>query len=323
MSANTRITVTAERTYDVVIGRHLLAELPQLVGPEVRKILIVHTEALEATATAVRLDLLEQGYETLLAVIPDAEEAKHVQVLTFAWQILGQADFTRSDAIVSIGGGATTDVAGFIAATWLRGIKVVHIPTTLLAMVDAGVGGKTGINTAEGKNLVGAFYSPAGVLCDLAALETLPKWDFVAGLAEVIKTGFIADPVILDLVEANAAALQNWPDSAPQLWDVVQELIERSIAARLAGKLDESVVERMRSILSSVGLPITYRGDKWEQLLSAMRRDKKTRGDMLRFVILEGVGKPVRLEGPDPMLLVSAYAEVSAPAPKPGGPILL
>lgn len=376
MSANTRITVTAERTYDVVIGRHLLAELPQLVGPEVKKILIVHTEALEATATAVRLDLLEQGYETLLAVIPDAEEAKHVQVLTFAWQILGQADFTRSDAIVSIGGGATTDVAGFIAATWLRGIKVVHIPTTLLAMVDAGVGGKTGINTAEGKNLVGAFYSPAGVLCDLAALETLPKWDFVAGLAEVIKTGFIADPVILDLVEANAAALQNWPNSAPQLWDVVQELIERSIAvkaavvsvdlkdssereilnyghtfahaielveryawrhgaavsvgmvyaaelARLAGKLDESVVERMRSVLSSVGLPITYRGDKWEQLLSAMRRDKKTRGDMLRFVILEGVGKPVRLEGPDPMLLVSAYAEISAQAPKPGGPILL
>lgn len=376
MSANTRITVTAERTYDVVIGRHLLAELPQMVGPEVKKILIVHTEALEATATAVREDLLEQGYEALLAVIPDAEEAKHVQVLAFAWQILGQADFTRSDAIVSIGGGATTDVAGFIAATWLRGIKVVHIPTTLLAMVDAGVGGKTGINTAEGKNLVGAFYSPAGVLCDLAALETLPKWDFVAGLAEVIKTGFIADPVILDLVEANAAQLQNWPDSAPQIWDVVQELIERSIAvkaavvsvdlkdaaereilnyghtfahaielveryawrhgaavsvgmvyaaelARLAGKLDESVVERMRSILMSVGLPVTYRGDKWEQLLSAMRRDKKSRGDMLRFVILEDVAKPVRLEGPDPMLLVSAYAEVSAEAPKPGGPVLL
>lgn len=376
MSANTRITVTAERTYDVVIGRHLLAELPQMVGPEVKKILIVHTEALEATATAVREDLLEQGYEALLAVIPDAEEAKHVQVLAFAWQILGQADFTRSDAIVSIGGGATTDVAGFIAATWLRGIKVVHIPTTLLAMVDAGVGGKTGINTAEGKNLVGAFYSPAGVLCDLAALETLPKWDFVAGLAEVIKTGFIADPVILDLVEANAAQLQNWPDSAPQIWDVVQELIERSIAvkaavvsvdlkdaaereilnyghtfahaielveryawrhgaavsvgmvyaaelARLAGKLDESVVERMRSILMSVGLPVTYRGDKWEQLLSAMRRDKKSRGDMLRFVILEDVAKPVRLEGPDPMLLVSAYAEVSAEAPEPGGPVLL
>ncbi len=237
-------------------------------------------------------------------------------------------------------------------------------------MVDAAVGGKTGINTAEGKNLVGAFHSPSGVLCDLAALETLPKWDFVAGLAEIIKTGFIADPVILDLVEANASALQNWPASAGDLADVVRELVERSVAvkarvvsadlkeanlreilnyghtlghaielqeryswrhgaavsvgmvfaaelARLAGKLDDTTVERTRSILSSVGLPISYRGDRWEQLLSAMRRDKKSRGDMLRFVILEGIGEPVRLEGPDPMLLVSAYAEISSdPAPQ-------
>src|SRR5207245_5286761 len=102
------------------------------------------------------------------------------------------AGFTRSDAVVSVGGGATTDLAGFVAATWLRGVRVVHLPTTLLGMVDAAVGGKTGINTAEGKNLVGAFHPPAGVLCDLAALETLPRNDYVSGLAEVIKCGFIA-----------------------------------------------------------------------------------------------------------------------------------
>ncbi len=365
----TRVTVTAERTYDVVIGKNLLGELPALLGENVNKVLIMHPEALEATATAVREDLEAQGYTALLAVIPDAEEAKNVQVAAFAWQILGQSDFTRSDAIIGLGGGATTDLAGFVAATWLRGIKVIQIPTTLLAMVDAAVGGKTGINTAEGKNLVGAFHSPSGVLCDLAALATLPKWDFVAGLGEVIKTGFIADPEILRLVEENAEALKNWPESAEQIWPVVHELVERSIAvkaevvsadlreaslreilnyghtfghaielteryswrhgaavsvgmvfaaelSRLAGKLDESVVERMRSILSSVGLPITYRGDKWEALLSAMRRDKKSRGDLLRFVVLEDIGKPVRLEGPDPMLLVSAYAEVSSdPAP--------
>jgi 3-dehydroquinate synthase len=203
----------------------------------------------------------------------------------------------------------------------------------------------------------------------LAALETLPKWDFIAGLGEVIKTGFIADPEILRLVEENAEALKSWPESAEKIWPVVHELVERSIAvkaevvsadlreaslreilnyghtfghaielteryswrhgaavsvgmvfaaelSRLAGKLDESIVERMRSILVSVGLPITYRGDKWEALLSAMRRDKKSRGDLLRFVVLEDIGKPVRLEGPDPMLLVSAYAEVSSdPAP--------
>jgi 3-dehydroquinate synthase len=362
------VQVTAERTYDVVIGSHLLGELPRLLGTAVRKILIVHTEALEASATAVREDLLAEGYEALLAVIPDAEGAKSVDVVAFCWQILGQSDFTRSDAIVSIGGGATTDVAGFIAATWLRGITVVHIPTTLLAMVDAAVGGKTGINTAEGKNLVGAFHSPGGVLCDLAALETLPRWDFVAGLAEIIKTGFIADPAILDLVEANAAALQAWPTADDHLWSVVRELVERSVAvkarvvsedlkeaslreilnyghtlahaieqveryswrhgaavavgmvfaaelARLAGRLADDVVDRHRSILTSVGLPVTYRGDRWEQLLAVMRRDKKSRGDLLRFVVLEDLAKPARLEGPDPTLLAAAYAEISADAP--------
>ncbi len=117
--------------------------------------------------------------------------------------MLGQSGFTRTDAIVGVGGGATTDLAGFAAATWLRGVRVVHIPTTLLGMVDAAVGGKTGINTAEGKNLVGAFHPPAGVLCDLTALETLPRNEYVAGLAEVVKCGFIADPVILELIESD------------------------------------------------------------------------------------------------------------------------
>src|SRR5690606_21096737 len=101
---------------------------------------------------------------------------------------------------------ATTDLAGFVAATWLRGVRWLAVPTTLLGMVDAAVGGKTGINTAEGKNLVGAFHPPAGVLADLTLLDSLPTGDYVSGLAEVIKAGFIADPAILDLVEADPAA---------------------------------------------------------------------------------------------------------------------
>src|SRR3546814_6784498 len=109
--------------------------------------------------------------------------------------------FTRSDAVVTFGGGATTDLGGFVAASWLRGVKVVHVPTTVLAMVDAAVGGKTGINTGAGKNLVGAFHEPAGVLCDLSLLDGLPIEEVRAGLGEVIKCGFIADPKILTLVE--------------------------------------------------------------------------------------------------------------------------
>ena len=105
-----------------------------------------------------------------------------------------------------MGGGAVTDLAGFVAATWLRGVRVVLVPTTLLAIVDAAVGGKTAVNIAAGKNLVGAFHPPAGVLCDLTTLDGLPPAELAAGMAEVVKCGFIADPVILDLVERTRAA---------------------------------------------------------------------------------------------------------------------
>jgi len=119
-----------------------------------------------------------------------------------AWRRLAQASFTRSDLIVGLGGGATTDMAGFVAATWLRGVPVIHLPSTLLGMVDAAIGGKTGLNLAEGKNLVGAFHQPNAVLCDLDYLVSLPKEELINGLAEIIKCGFVADQTILDLVMA-------------------------------------------------------------------------------------------------------------------------
>lgn len=357
-AAPTRITVAGERPYDVVIGTDLLGELPSMLGDGVRRVLVVHPRALRATGESVRDDLAAQGLQAVAAEVPDAEEAKHVQVAAFLWQVLGQSDFTRSDAIVAVGGGAVTDLAGFVAATWLRGVRVVHVPTTLLGMVDAAIGGKTGINTAEGKNLVGAFHPPAGVLCDLGTLRTLPRHDLLAGMAEVVKCGFVADPVILDLIEADPDAVGQW--DAP----VVRQLVERSAAvkadvvgqdlresglrevlnyghtfghavehveryqwrhgaavsvgmvfvaelARLAGRLSEDVVERHRSVLIALGLPVTYRGDRWPQLLEAMRRDKKARGDLLRFVVLDGLARPARLEGPDPSLLLAAYGEIA------------
>ena len=374
MSETRTVRVQGDQPYDVVIGRHLLGELPGLLGEGVRRVLVVHPAALATSAEAVRADLTAHGYEAFLAEVPDAEEAKTAQVAAFLWQVLGQADFTRSDAVVGLGGGATTDLAGFVAATWLRGIRVVQVPTTLLAMVDAAVGGKTGINTAEGKNLVGSFHPPVGVLCDLAALESLPKHDFVAGLAEVVKCGFIADPRILELVEENTALLIDPVAAASS--PVLLELVERTVAvkarvvgedlkeaglreilnyghtfghaieqverfqwrhgaavavgmvyvaelARLAGRLSDEVVDRHRAVLTGLGLPTTYRGDRWDRLLTAMRRDKKTRGDLLRFVVLEDVAKPTRLEGPDPTLLAAAYAEVSEGAPAPSRAITL
>jgi 3-dehydroquinate synthase len=350
--------------YDVVVGTGLLGELPRMLGEGVHRVAVIHSRALVGTGQAVREQLSTQGYAASAIEIPDGEDAKVASVASACWQALGQAGFTRSDAVVTVGGGATTDVGGFVAATWLRGVKVVHLPTTLLGMVDAAVGGKTGINTAEGKNLVGAFHEPAGVLCDLATLATLPREDLASGLAEVVKCGFVADPSILEIVEAD-------PESAlaPES-DVLRELVERAIRvkvdvvvddlketggtaghpgrevlnyghtlghaiekaehyrwrhgaavaigmrfvaelARLAGRLDDATADRHRSVLELVGLPTTYRGAGWEQLHETMKVDKKTRGDQLRFVVLDGLARPSVLTAPDPALLTAAFAEIT------------
>jgi 3-dehydroquinate synthase len=364
MNDPARIRVATEAPYDVVVGRGLLGELTTMLPSEVRRVAVIHPRAMKGTGLAVRDELLEHGYGASTIEVPDAEAAKTAEVAALCWTALGQAGFTRSDAVVGVGGGSTTDLAGFVAATFLRGLAVVHIPTTLLGMVDAAVGGKTGINTTEGKNLVGSFHEPVGVLCDLAGLETLDRSDLVAGLAEVVKCGFIADPTILDLVEAKPAAATD-PTSA-----TCRTLIERSIRVKaevvardlreatstgsdvgrealnyghtlghaieraeryasrhgeavsvgmvfvaelagLDGRLEQSVTERHRSVLATVGLPTSYAGAPWEELLAAMRVDKKARGDRLRFVVLDGLARPAILDDPEPALLEAAFATIS------------
>jgi 3-dehydroquinate synthase len=225
MSELTTIRVGGDAPYDVLVGRNLLGELPPLLGGA-QRVAIIHPPTLRVSAEAVRDDLREQGFEAHSLEVPDAEDAKTLEVAGFCWDVLGRAGFTRSDAVVGLGGGAVTDLAGFVAAAWLRGVRVVQVPTTLLGMVDAAVGGKTGINTATGKNLVGAFHPPAGVLADLATLETLPPHELVAGLAEVVKCGFIADPAILELIEADPKA------AADPTGPALRELVERSIQVK-------------------------------------------------------------------------------------------
>src|SRR5215216_5903144 len=222
----TRIAVEAERPYQVFLGYDLLAEVPGLLRPGVQRVALLHPPTMIKTAERLVHLLSTAGLEPMRIDVPDAEAAKSVAVTERCWSILGNAGFTRSDAVVGLGGGATTDLAGFVAATWLRGVQLVMVPTTLLGMVDAAVGGKTGINTAEGKNLVGAFHPPRAVICDLTALRTLPHADLVAGLGEVVKCGFIADPAILDLIEEDPAKAATW-DSP-----VLRELIERAVSVK-------------------------------------------------------------------------------------------
>jgi 3-dehydroquinate synthase len=239
---DTVLHVGGASPYDVVVGRGLGGRLPEMLGPAVERVAVICPERLEAFLE----DLLEPiaDLDVTVLQVPDGEEAKHAEVAEACWEALGEEGFTRSDAVVTLGGGATTDLGGFVAATWLRGVRVVHVPTTLLAMVDAAVGGKTGINTGSGKNLVGAFHEPAGVLCDLALLETLPADELRAGLGEVVKCGFIADPEILRLVEE--APPEELTASSP----VLRELVERAIRVKI-----DVVVADLRETGGSDGHP--------------------------------------------------------------------
>lgn len=211
--------------YDVVIGYGVRREIAGLIDGADR-VLVIHPPTLTSMAVAVSSELASAGLEVYREEVPDGEAAKQLEVAGRCWDRLGATGFTRTDAVVGVGGGAVTDLAGWVAAAWLRGVRVVHLPTTLLGMVDAAVGGKTAINTAAGKNLVGAFHPPVGVVCDLATLATLPREEYVPGLAEVIKAGFIADPVILDLIERDPHAAGD-PGA-----EVTAELVERSIAVK-------------------------------------------------------------------------------------------
>ena len=355
------ITVNAEHSYDVHIGRGLLGELNEAVSTATR-VGIIYPVALRVSAESLQVELEGSGRRVVLIEVPEAEDSKTAAVLEYCWNALGTSEFTRSDMIIGLGGGATTDLAGFVAATWLRGIAWIAVPTTLLGMVDAAVGGKTGINTDAGKNLVGAFHSPSLVVIDVNALSSLPENDLRAGLAEVAKVGLTSDPSILETILSQRENCFD-PDQ-----EIVTSLIERAIAvkaavvsgdfteqggpdlgrevlnyghtfghavekfenyrwrhgaavsvgimfvaelANIAGRLSDADLQVHRDVLEVIGLPTTYPSGRWEPLLSTMKVDKKARGDLLRFVVLDGIGKPAILEGPDPSLLFSAYSNLS------------
>ena len=358
MTETTTITVSGDARYDITVGRGILSALGETLPPAARKVLIIHPPTLAAQAEALRAALTGDR-EVLLAEIPDAEQGKRIEVAAFCWQVMGKADFTRTDAVIGFGGGAVTDLAGFVAATWLRGVEVVQVPTTVLGMVDAAVGGKTGVNTAEGKNLVGAFWAPRAVLCDLDTLDSLSDNERVAGFAEVVKAGFIWHPEILDLIEADPQAVVDPRSDAfrrsielaidMKARVVGEDLREAGLRevlnyghtlghaiehaeryrwrhgaaisvgmmyaaelSRLAGRLPDAGVQRHRDVLTLLGLPTTYRAGAWPQLQSTMQRDKKSRGGMLRFIVLDDIARPTVLQAPDESLLFAAYQEVGA-----------
>lgn len=346
------VSVRAEREYDVCIDVNYREELLSLSKTR-DKVAVIFSENMKEQVNEIALGDAEVFYFP----VSDSEAAKSTQTLLQLWDWLGAAGFTRSDLIVGIGGGAITDLAGFAAATWLRGIDWIAVPTTVAGMVDAAVGGKTGINSEYGKNLIGAFNSPQTVLIDTSWLTTLSDRDFAAGLAEVVKCGFIKDVEILNLLKGKKLS-EIRKDLA-----LTTELIERSVKVKGAvvsvdfkesfdreilnyghtfghaveldakyslrhgecvsigmifvaelsfalGLISEEILTSHKDILMNLGLPTTYKSSSWQSLLGHMRLDKKSRGSTLRFVVLDGLGKTQRVEGPEEGALLTAYEKV-------------
>ncbi|WP_206222099.1 3-dehydroquinate synthase [Schaalia sp. ZJ1691] len=259
-SSDRRITVSGPRPYDVVIGSSIdIAAITSSLSEDASKVLLIHAGPVTDQAQAIAQGLRQRGFDTRCVVVPDAEDAKTYDVAIRLWGETGDFRLGRADAIVALGGGATTDVAGFIAATWLRGIDVVQIPTTLLAMVDAAIGGKTGINTPVGKNLVGAFHTPARVICASDSLATLPSADLRAGFGEVIKCGFIADEEILTRIEETPVEEVLNPSSQVQ-----EELIARSVAVKARVVGEDLTESGLREILN-YGHTLGHAIEKHEQ----------------------------------------------------------
>ena len=348
-----KIHISADREYDVMIDADYIAELKSLAEDRAR-VAIIFSESMKD-----QIPQFDSGdSEFFYLPIPDGEAGKSIATLNQAWNWLGAAGFTRSDLIVGIGGGAVTDFAGYLAASWLRGLDWVAIPTTVAGMVDAAVGGKTGINSDYGKNLIGAFHSPLAVLIDSTWLVTLSDRDFSAGLAEVIKCGFIADGTILELVEGKSLS------DLRTSHELIIELIERSVAVKaqvVSGDFKESfdreilnyghtfghavellsryslrhgecvaigmafianlseqlqlitpqVRDRHLNILSGLGLPVTFSASEWPELYAAMKLDKKSRGNTVRFVVITDIGKTQRLENPIESELIKAYERLA------------
>jgi 3-dehydroquinate synthase len=337
------ITVKSESQYPVKIGVNWRAEIDSILSIH-NKILIL------APKSIITRYKLKESSGVLLLQTPEGESQKSLQTVDKVWSKCAAEGVSRADAIIGIGGGATTDLAGFAASAWLRGVAWYAFPTTLAGMVDAAIGGKTGINSKAGKNLIGSFYSPTQVLIDLVFLDTLPSRDVSAGMTEVIKCVFIVDNKIINLaqddemdfeqliyrsikVKADVVSRDFKESKLREILNYGHTLghaIEKNsgyklrhgeavsigmvfaaeLSKELAG-LSEDVVLLHRELLKSFDLPTNYPRSKFKQLLALLSNDKKVRNSKLRFIGIKKIGKPVWFDDVSPKILSKVYERIA------------
>jgi len=339
------ISIKAERDYEINFVDDWRSSFVEVNKSHSKVLVIAPTELVDQ----FKLDSLNST-SVLVVATPSGEAAKSPEYLLQMWDVCATFGLTRSDAIVGIGGGSTTDLSGFVAATWLRGISWYAIPTSLAGMVDAAIGGKTGVNSAHGKNLIGSFNSPQSVIIDSSFLSSLSSRDFNAGMAEVIKAGFIANPKILELAadakanvkeliwlsievkarvvsvdfkESREREILNYGHTLGHAIEKLEDyklrhgeavaigLVFAAELSNVTGYLSNEIVSQHRALLSQFDLPTTYRRDALPQLLDLMASDKKARGAAIRFIGISNIGEPVWLEEVTADQIATAYERIA------------
>ncbi|MDP6911999.1 MAG: 3-dehydroquinate synthase family protein [Acidimicrobiales bacterium] len=295
------VTLPEGRSYPVLVGPQAAEELASVLPSGVQRVAIVTQPDIPVA--------VDPGVDHRIFPIPDGETAKALSTIEELCRAFATWGLTRGDAIVGVGGGVVTDVAGFAAASYHRGLPVVHVATTLLAQIDAAIGGKTGVNLPEGKNLIGAFWQPAAVLCDTSTLDTLPAREMRCGLGEMAKYHFLggddladlafdqrvarcveikADIVVADEREAGRRAVLNYGHTLAHAIEttghydlrhgeaVAIGLVYAAELSQALERIDSDRVAEHRKIVDGYGLPISLpEGAETDDLMAAMARDKK------------------------------------------------
>jgi len=320
----------ADRSYSVVVGDGAVSELGSLVPAKARRAAIV-------TQAGIPVQV-ETGIEQKTFIIGEGETHKTLSTVETLCRGFAEWGMTRNDIVVGVGGGIVTDVAGFAASVYHRGIAALYVSTTLLGQVDAAVGGKTGVNLPEGKNLVGAFWQPSGVICDTATLKTLPEREFRSGLGEIAKYHFLgggqldaeelpervaacvrikADVVAEDELEGGRRAILNYGHTLAHALEIEGDfdlrhgeavaigVIYAAEVAKRLGRIDDAAVAEHRRVIAEYGLknslPI---GTDHDRVLDLFSRDKKALHDVT--MVLDGPNGVETVVGPDPVALRDA-----------------
>lgn len=245
------LTFSDKNGYDVVVGRHLYAQLTDLLKPlKLGKSIAVvtHSHLKSLYVDRFVLDLKSAGYQVICITVDEGETSKSLATVSTLLDSLVANKFERNDTVLAFGGGVVGDLSGFVASIYLRGIRFVQVPTTLLSQVDAAIGGKTGVNHPSGKNLIGSFYQPSQVICDLNSLSTLSKRDLRSGLAEVIKYGVIRNKPLFDYLSDHIDALKRLdPVLDVEVW---QHLVEESARDKAFVVMADEKESNLRAILN-------------------------------------------------------------------------